>query len=78
MINPKPVSALAEMGLTPMFPVIAVEPVVEMPDFARMTKFPADPRFTSEGPAADAIVGASELIRKETATIAAALNALEG
>lgn len=31
MINPNPVMAVEEIGLTPMFPLIEVTPVVEMP-----------------------------------------------
>ena len=29
--------AVLPIGLTPIFPIIAVVPVVEMPDFARIT-----------------------------------------
>ena len=36
-INPKPVIAVAEIGLTPISPTIAVVPVDEMPVFARIT-----------------------------------------
>ena len=31
----------AEIGLTPILPMIAVCPVAEMPDFAKMAKLPA-------------------------------------
>jgi hypothetical protein len=34
------------MGLTPISPVIAEVGIVEIPDFARITKLPAVPRFT--------------------------------
>jgi len=34
------------IGLTPLFPVTAEVGIVEMPDFARITHFPALPRFT--------------------------------
>ena len=40
------------IGLTPIFPTIEVVPVEEMPDFDRIAKLPADPRFTAAGPAA--------------------------
>jgi hypothetical protein len=46
MINANPVMAVSVMGLTPMFPVMAEVPVVEIPLFARITKLPADPIFT--------------------------------
>jgi hypothetical protein len=52
IINPNPVIAAAATGLTPISPVIAVDPVVDIPDFARITKLPADPRLTVAGPAA--------------------------
>jgi hypothetical protein len=41
---------LAAAGLNPRFPVTAVVPVVEIADFARITKLPAVPRFTGNGP----------------------------
>jgi hypothetical protein len=44
--------AVLVIGLTPISPVIEVVPVVDIPDFDRMTKLPADPRFTAAGPAA--------------------------
>ncbi len=44
--------AVLSIGLTPISPIIEVVPVVEMPDFDRMAKLPADPRFTAAGPAA--------------------------
>lgn len=50
--NPNPVIKLAAAGLTPMSPTMAVVPVVEMPVFAKATKFPADPRPTGTRPAA--------------------------
>ena len=34
------------IGLTPIFPTIEVVPVVEIPDFDRITKLPAVPRLT--------------------------------
>jgi hypothetical protein len=34
-----------------------VGPVVEIPVFAKITKFPADPKFTAAGPAASAAIG---------------------
>ena len=51
-INPNPVMAVLSIGLTPILPTIEVVPVVETPDFARITKLPAVPRFTAAGPAA--------------------------
>jgi hypothetical protein len=47
-----PVMAVALIGLTPIFPVILVVPVVEIPDFDRITKLPAVPRFTGVNVAA--------------------------
>jgi hypothetical protein len=44
--------AVLLIGLTPIFPTIEVVPVEEMPDFDRIAKLPADPRFTAAGPAA--------------------------
>ena len=44
IINPKPVMYVAAAGLTPIFPVIEVVPVVEIPVFAKIAKFPAVPR----------------------------------
>ena len=46
-ISPNPVIALSLIGLTPISPVIEVVPVVEIPDFARITKLPADPSGTA-------------------------------
>jgi hypothetical protein len=46
LVNPNPVIAVLAIGLTPIFPTIEVVPVVEIPDFARITKLPADPRST--------------------------------
>src|SRR5450830_1909791 len=43
---------LAGAGLTPISPVTEEVPVVEIPDFARITKLPAVPRTTGAGPAA--------------------------
>src|SRR5450830_1991908 len=43
---------LAGAGLTPISPVIEEVLVVEIPDFARITKLPAVPRTTGAGPAA--------------------------
>jgi len=36
-INPNPVMAVLEIGLTPRFPMIEVAPVVEIPDLDRIT-----------------------------------------
>jgi hypothetical protein len=47
MTSPNPVIPVAEIGLTPIFPTIDVVPVVVIPDFDRITKFPAVPRFTA-------------------------------
>jgi hypothetical protein len=52
IVNPNPVMALAAAGLTPISPVTWVDPVVEIPVFARITKLPAVPRSTTAGPAA--------------------------
>ena len=38
---------VAAAGLTPISPTIEVVPVVEIPDFARIAKLAADPRFTA-------------------------------
>lgn len=46
MVNPNPVIAVLPIGLTPIFPVIEVAPVVEIPDFVKITKLPAEPRLT--------------------------------
>ena len=51
MIRPNPVIAVLSMGLTPISPRIVDPAVVEIPVFARITKLPADPRFTTAGPA---------------------------
>ena len=45
MVRPKPVIPLAAIGLTPILPLTRVVPVVEIPDFARITKLTALPRF---------------------------------
>ena len=42
--------AVLSIGLTPIFPVIEVVPVAEIPDFDRITKLPAVPRFTAARP----------------------------
>ena len=47
--------AVAAIGLTPISPTIEVVPVVEIPDFARITKLPAVPRSTGCGPAATVV-----------------------
>jgi hypothetical protein len=47
IIKSNPVMDVAASGLTPISPVIAVTPVVEIPVFARITKLPADRRFTA-------------------------------
>src|SRR5579859_1514828 len=49
----KPVRSDAAAGLRPMSPTTDVTPVVETPDLARMTKFPAVPRLTTGGPVID-------------------------
>jgi hypothetical protein len=41
--------------------------VVEIPVFARITKFPADPRFTAVGPAANAATGPIRMSAKKVA-----------
>jgi hypothetical protein len=46
MIKPKPVMKVAAAGLMPISPTTEVVPVVEIPDFARIAKLPADPRGT--------------------------------
>jgi hypothetical protein len=40
----------AAIGLTPIFPVICVVPVLVIPDFARIAKLEADPRSMVEAP----------------------------
>jgi hypothetical protein len=47
--------AVLAIGLTPIFPTIEVVPVVEIPDFDRITKSAADPRFTGAGPLANTV-----------------------
>jgi hypothetical protein len=47
---------VAAAGLTPISPVIEVVPVVEIPVFARITKFPAVPRDTGAGPVDDGVI----------------------
>jgi hypothetical protein len=67
MINANPVMAVSAMGLTPMFPVMAEVPVVEIPLFARITKLPADPIFTAErGKPAFAVGALNEATRENT------------
>ena len=46
MSSANPVIDDALIGLTPIFPIIEVLPVVVTPDFVRITKLPADPSFT--------------------------------
>jgi hypothetical protein len=48
--------ALLPIGLTPISPVMWVVPVVEIPDFDRITKLPAVPRFTGGSAAAVVVV----------------------
>jgi hypothetical protein len=43
--------AVEPMGLTPISPVTTELGTVEIPDFARIAKLPADPRFTGTTPA---------------------------
>ncbi len=52
---------MAAIGLTPISPVIKVVPVVEMPDLAKATKLPAEPKLTAAGPAARAVVDPERL-----------------
>jgi len=56
-------------GLTPIFPVIEVVPVVEIPDFDRITKLPAVPRFTGARAelvvVAEVVVELDELLEEE-------------
>jgi hypothetical protein len=52
MINEKPVMAVAAAGLTPIFPVIEVTPMVEIPVFDKTEKSPAVLRSTIPGPCA--------------------------
>lgn len=56
-------TALLPIGLTPIFPVMWVVPVVEIPDFDRITKLTADPRFT--GARAEPVVELEELLEEE-------------
>jgi hypothetical protein len=48
--------ALLSIGLTPISPVMWVVPVVEIPDFDRITKLLAVPRFTGSRAAAVVVV----------------------
>ncbi len=52
--NPNPVMAVVVIGLTPIFPVILVPGVVEIPASERIAKLPAVPSFTEAGLAANA------------------------
>jgi len=47
----------AAIGLTPIFPIIEVVPVVEIPAFDKITKLPAVPRFTAAVTAEALLVG---------------------
>ena len=47
-ISPNPVIDVEVDGLTPRSPIIEVVPVVEIPDFANMTKFSAVPKSTED------------------------------
>ena len=79
--NAKPVMAAPAIGLTPMLPRIAVVPVVEIPDFVRMTKLAADLRFTvrraargaAPPPSANATAGKLNPTRMASAAIEALL-----
>jgi hypothetical protein len=51
-INDHPVKLPLAAGLTPTFPVTMEYGTVETPVFARITKLPAIPRLTGNGPAA--------------------------
>jgi hypothetical protein len=67
-ISPNPVMEVATIGLTPIFPTIAVVPVVVTPVFVRITKSPAVPRFTGVGPAAIAPVAKTKTVRIDITT----------
>jgi hypothetical protein len=54
IVSENPVIPVWSIGLTPISPVIKVVPVVEIPDFANITKSPDVPRFTGAGPNARA------------------------
>jgi len=61
--------AVLAIGLTPIFPIIAVLPVFVTPAFARITKLPADPRSTG---AAARLVAGMAVAKKITAAAIAA------
>jgi hypothetical protein len=67
-VKANPVIALAAIGLTPISPMILVDPVVEIPVLERITKLPADPRFTASGLAASAAIGTIRPSTQVTAT----------
>jgi len=52
--NENPVMAVDAIGLTPRSPVMAEVGTFVIPDFVRMTKWAAAPRFTGAGDAARA------------------------
>ena len=49
IVSENPVKPPRAIGLTPILPVIADWGMVEIPDFARITKLPAPPRLTGTG-----------------------------
>jgi hypothetical protein len=55
-------------GLTPISPVMVVAPVVVISDSPKITKLPAVPRLTGNGPAASAATGPARPSAKETTT----------
>jgi hypothetical protein len=63
IINPNPVMAVEPIGLTPMSPLMAVVPVVEIPDLAKAAKFPANPRFTGSCTADTGSAGEKSVVR---------------
>jgi hypothetical protein len=62
--------AVPAIGLTPIFPVILVTPVVDIPAFDRIMKLPAVPRLTVAGPAANAEIDPVRPSTSETANTA--------
>ena len=64
--RPNPVMNVAAAGLIPISPTTEVAPVVEIPDFAKTVKLPAEERLTASGPAASAVIAPAKTSTEET------------
>jgi len=62
-VRENPVKPDEEIGLTPMFPVIAEGGTVDTPDAARMAKLPAVRRLTAVGPMASALLAIANRLK---------------